>query len=219
MKSSGIKAALATVALGVVLSSSALATTIYDNGAPDQANGNEMTHWLQTEDFSVGSTSTLNGAEFWTLEAPGVSYDGTLQWTIFSDNAGNPGAIIATGVVDPNKVSTGNMVLGYYNECDYTFNTTSVSLTAGTVYHLGLHLNTSENYQNIDGIYWETTGDNGTTSGIESESGTMDNWNNNGQEHAFKLYDTPVAPVPEPSSMMLLLPGLGGLGVLFRRRK
>ena len=46
-------------------------TIIYDNGGPDQQNGNEMTEWIQAEDFNLSADSTLTSVNFWDIEAPG----------------------------------------------------------------------------------------------------------------------------------------------------
>jgi len=196
---------LAVVALGAA---SVFAGPLWvDNSPPDGANGNEMTQWLQTEDFRVPTNGTLESVIFWAFPYYGNPYDGTLQYWIFADNAGDPGAVMATGVVNPPAVPYGNTQFGP----DYTFmfNTAQVALVTGTTYHLGLHLNTKGNYQVRDNWYWESTPYNSSNTGIESMYGTMDNWYNNGVEHAFQLFQT-----PEPASVL----GLLSLALLARRR-
>lgn len=61
-----------------------------------------------------------------------------------------------------------------------------------------------------DELYWGSTGPNGTPTGRESSGGTLDNWGDNGVEHAFTLV------VPAPGATMVL--GLGGLLAARRRR-
>ena len=185
----------------------ALAGTLwYDNGLPDGANGNEMTQWLQTEDFIAPSNGSLVEIDFWAFPYGGNPYDGTVQWWIFADNGGNPGAVKATGIANPAATPWGNTQFGP----DYIFKiaTPSVALTGGTLYHLGLHMNTTGNYQVRDNWYWESTAYNSTNTGIESMYGTQDNWYNNGVEHSFQLF------VPEPVSAL----GLLSLALLARRR-
>ena len=46
-------------------------TIIYDNGGPNQQGGNEMTEWIQAEDFNLSADSTLMIVNFWDIEAPG----------------------------------------------------------------------------------------------------------------------------------------------------
>jgi hypothetical protein len=187
----------------------ASAVTIFDNGGPDQVSGNEMTHWVQTEDFVLTTDSYLTDAHFWSVE--GGSWDGTLDYFLFADAGGVPAAApFATGsAVNVSKVATGN-VLFFGSEYEYSFDLASpIPLSGGTTYWFGLHL--SNNFDR-DEIYWETTnvglGASGST-GVESEGGTFGNWFDNAQHHAFYLTGR---AIPEPTS--LALAGVSLMGVL-----
>jgi hypothetical protein len=194
-------------------------TAIFDNGAPDQHKGNEVTQWVQSEDFMVEQPEILTDCHFWTFEGAGAPaggnpWDGTLEYWVFADNAGAPGAIIDSGL-GQNKVRTGTgvIVLETYNEFAYDFDMERpVPLVAGNIYWLGLHL--ASDYTDRDEIYWETTnqglGAFGST-GIESYGGTFDNWANNDRHHAFYL------TTPELTTMALL--GFGALSLLRKRKK
>jgi len=190
------------------------AAVIFDNGAPDQQNGNEATLWIQSEDFMVKQPEILTDCHFWTLEGYGAPYggnpwDGTLQYWVFADNGGTPGAIIDSGsgqnIV---KTGTGGTANGA-NEFVYDFDLQQpVPLAADSIYWLGLHL--ASDYQDGDQIFWETTSQGWGSTGIESSGGTMDNWANNGQHHAFYL------TTPEPTTICLL--GLGALSLIRKKR-
>jgi hypothetical protein len=192
----------------------AYGVVVYDNGGPDQVGGNESTMWLQTENFQLTSPSTIGAAEFWTGEI-GSAWDGTLSWWIFDNNAGQPGTILASGAgAGVTKVATGTSMSYLGVEYKYDFSLNGVpTLAAGTTYWFGIHLSSD---WSRDEIYWETTNPSGN--GTESQGGTMDNWYNNGQEHAFNL--SGVSTVPDAcSTAMLLGLTLTFLGVARRRGK
>jgi hypothetical protein len=185
---------------------------VYDNGAADYANGNEMTAWLQAEDFVLGANASVGSATAGLLDFTGGSFgnwDGGLQWFIFNDAGGIPGAIVASGKGSNVVVNYVGTPAGFDSyELSFDFGT-GVALTAGTQYHFGLHM--ANDYATRRDIYWATTGFNATNPGTESSGGTMNNWLGNGFEHAFALY-----AVPAPSALALL--GLGGIAAGRRRR-
>lgn len=74
------------------------AGTVFSNGSADFLTGNEMTQWLQTEDFVLGSNASVAGATFSLLTFGGTAnWDGALDWYIFDSAGGNPNNIVATG--------------------------------------------------------------------------------------------------------------------------
>ena len=186
---------------------------IFNGGGPDQANGNEMTAWLQTEDFVLGSSDTLGSVKFWGIEVPGA-WDGTIEWWVFNDSGGTPGSTVASGTgVNITHTATGiTGLFGFLDEYVYTFDLNApVALNGGTTYWLGLHA--SADYTG-DGVYWETTSAGFGSTGIESQGGTQNNWFNNGVQHAFELYST----VPEPGTFVAIGMGLVGLTIARRRK-
>lgn len=184
---------------------------IYDNGAPDFLNGNELTQWLQTEDFVLGGNANVAGATFSLLNAVAgnnnANWDGGLQWWIFDSAAGNPNSIVATG--NAQNIAVNFVLNNTFDFYDVSFDFgTSVALSAGTQYHFGIHM--ANDYSSRDELYWGTTAFNNTATGRESDGGLMNNWVDNFNEHAFTLV------VPAPGATMVL--GLGGLLAARRRR-
>lgn len=207
---------------GMVLLASAFAsagTIIYDNGGPNQQNGNEMTAWVQTEDFKLASNQTVTSIHFWDIEgAPG--YAGSITWWIVGDDGnGNPNFnnILGSGSVNPTRVNTQCGVLGVFCEFSNDWNINGIALTAGVEYHLALH-NGDINHQSRDEFYWETTNANNSNTGLECGLPTacFGSWFNNGQEHAFYLDGG--TGVPEPGTLVMMGTGVLGLAGAIRRK-
>ena len=160
----------------------AAGTLLFDGGAPDLANGNEMTGWIQAEDFTLGEMVTVETVRFWSFEQPGVS-ETACDYVIYADNAG-PGTPIASGVVTLTKTLTGRQAYGYYewdNECVLA---DPVTLDPGT-YWLGLHMTSACIPVSM---YWETGSPGFGMTGRESAGCSGAGWNDNGYQHAFQLY-------------------------------
>lgn len=200
--------------LAGALSTVAQAGVVYNNGSPNQAGGNEMTAWIQSEDFILTSATTITGVLFWSFDV-GLA-DGSVSWLIYSDSAGTPGAVIGSGNTNAITRTAGAPLLTgteYMNE----FFITPTALTAGT-YHLGLH-NGTLGVTTRSEFYWETTGVQIGSFGWEDIAPFgVNGWNNNSGEHAF-LLTSDERTVPEPGSIALL--GIAaGVGLsLARRRK
>lgn len=199
-----------TTALGLLMTAAAAqGSLLFNGGVADYSNGNEFAQWLQTEDFQLGGNGTLESASFDWFAFDRSTWDGVLEWFIFDDNGGVPGSVVASGNGD-NVVNAGlGNVNGWeYFRTDFDF-TPQVNVNGSQTYWFGLHL--SGDYGTRDDIYWSTSTQSYGSAGIESNGGTQDNWSNNGQHHAFRLYG-----VPEPTTAVLL--AASALTALRRRR-
>lgn len=212
--------ALATCA-ALALTAPATAVTVYDNGLPNTVDGNDATEWVQAEDFSFGSATTITGAGVYLAGFDGIgTYDGGFQYYLFADGGGIPGAVLQTGDVSPVITDSGLPWCCGGNAYLFAFDfDTAFDADAGAIYYLGIHAANAGDFGRDD-IYWVTTDLNATNPGVESDFGTFDNWFTNFNEHAFFLTGGDVVPdVPEASTWLMMIGGLAAAGAAMRRRR
>lgn len=221
MKHKFIAKAVGALAL-LVLATAPARAQLYNNGTPNGSSGNEMTEWIQAEDFSLGSGSTLTGVTFWALYGA-AGYQGSVNWQIYGNNAGVPGSVLFSGLVTPTTTTyPAAACCGYTTGIQLDFALPSIDLGAGT-YWLGLHNGPLGTTARND-FYWASTNTNSTSTAEENDVPYSDNsWFNNGVEHAFQLSGSVdnASVTPEPATMALMATGLVGLtgGGMFRRRR
>lgn len=209
---------LLTALAAALVTASTVQAQIYSNGLPNGSNGNEMTSWIQADDFTLTTSTNVVGIRFWGIIGTGASYAGSISWRIYENNSGEPGStVLHSGTFTGSGVGQGPVAIEGYTRYQFDI-PTAFTLGAGT-YWLGLHNGDYTNTARAE-FYWETTDANETASGREDESPfDSGGWYNNGNEHAFELLGESSTSVPEPASISLLVVGIAGLGVAAKRRR
>ena len=202
------------------------ATILYNNGAPDQNSADDITDTLVAEDFILGGPANLTSFEFWNVQGVAGDYNGSINWFIYNNGPGTPGAtILAQGSAATGgqitRTSTANTCCGGFNEFDNVINMAasltsgSLNLAAGTFW-LAIHDGDISNTTFLD-FYWETSASNATTPGQAQDLTAGPGWSSTLQEHAFNISGDSLG-VPEPATWLFMAAGLGALA-LVRRRK
>jgi hypothetical protein len=208
----------------LVMAQPGRASTLYDNGGPNQANGLEMTVQIMADDFTLGAASVIDAVRFWDID--GGAYHGSIEWQIYTNDPilPQPVTLIASGNVVPVRTATANFVLGYA-EYQNDLAIGPVALLPGR-YWLGLHngdLSFTGSSPYGDEFFWETTNNYIGNLGARSDPAPfgVGGWDGTGGEFAFLVAGTEtdgVAPTPASAcGGAALLAGFGGLRCLRRR--
>lgn len=210
-----LKAVVLAGVLLTALGGAAQAALVYDNGAPNAANGVEMTHWIEADDFSLGLPTAITDIRFWALS--GSNYAGSVVWSVYADNGGMPGTLLDRGSAAP--VGVFHHATPWGDSHQYDFSVGSVSLGAGT-YWLGLH-NGPLTSTVHSSFYWEIANSN-STSYVHLDEAPFDDgswYDGYAFQQAFMLFGNPTgSTVPAPGAILLGTLGTGLVGFLRRRR-
>src|SRR6185437_9686455 len=170
------------------------AAIVYDNGgpaAPDEFTdiGSEMTRWIEADNFSLATTDTITGVEFWELDREDLSsYQGSISWFIYADNSGAPGTVLDSGSVVPTRTATGFVYQSVFTEFDTTFSIPAFTATGGTTSWLGLH-NGPTTFDTNEQFFWELTNGGSAPANHDFDLTTSGPWNESFLELAFNLSD------------------------------
>jgi len=204
-------------ALALVATQVSFAAEVYNNGAPDQVYGVNMSASEVAEDFTLGAATTVTNIRFWSLQSAPGDYLGNLYWAVYDNASGSPGGIVSSGTVAATSVATGGASGFGYSEYAFNVNVVDFALLAGN-YWLGLH-NEPLNAVSPTEMLWSTTG-----SVVGSESKYFDStfgWVDAGTHLAFALDGTgvvdPPTGVPEPGTLALIGLALAAARIAGRR--
>ncbi|MFM9915631.1 MAG: PEP-CTERM sorting domain-containing protein [Rhizobacter sp.] len=210
-----LRAGIAALALGAAQLGAA--APVYDNGAPDQVYGTQMSDAVVAEDFVLAAEAAITNLRFWSIQSAPADYLGSVYWAIYSDAAGTPGGLLFGGITVPTTaVATGNSTGFGYAEYVFDADVLDFALGAGT-YWLGLHNGPATSIDATE-MLWSTT-----ASVVGSESMYFDatsGWLGGGTHLAFALDGTFVGNPPPPPPTGAPEPGtlaLVGLAVMAAR--
>jgi len=160
---------------------------IFDGGGPNLVNAFEMTIAVEADDFEFTEDMILTDVHLWGCDR-NTPWDGTIEWWIFDDNTGSPGAIVDQGngiLVD--RTFTGETVPSACPEFVMDFDLDhDVPLDGNVRYWLGLHM--ADSFDPSEEVFWERTDNIFGSNGMASIGGTFDNWiDPSGGNYAFFL--------------------------------
>lgn len=208
----GWRQTLAAAAIAFGFAHAAQATVVFNNGAPDQGFGTNMSANVVAEDFSLGIATNVTSIRFWSIQSAAGDYLGNLSWSIYSNSGAQPGAVVTSGLFTGAGVATGASTAFGYSEFVFDI-PTSFALAAGD-YWLGL-ANTPLNPVNPTEMLWETTAGGLGSNGLYLDGA---NWIDSLNDHAFLINSTPVVVgVPEPGTLALLMITLAAAGIARRK--
>lgn len=199
--------------IGMLALGTANAGIVFDNGGPAQ-NGVGVVSGGSTatlDDFIVGTTTILTDGHFWTIEDRTAVWDGSLIYTIWSDNNGAPGSIITGGLGQNVTKTLVGPISATFNEYAWDFDFAAPFVAdPGVNYWFGLFLGAGSQY-----LYWEqSTAGQGQNSYVILNN-DLKTLTQTPLELAFYLTGTKV-PVAAPWALMLL--GLVPMVIVRRRR-
>ena len=205
-------------ALALVATQVSFAAEVYNNGAPDQVSGTQMSEHLVAEDFTLAAATTVGSFRFWSIQQSAADYLGSVYWAVHSNVGGSPGATILFGgtTVAAAAAPTGASTVFGYDEYLFNIDVADFVLPAGN-YWFALHNGPLTEIKPTE-MLWETTGT------IGSESKYFDSsfgWTDAGTNLAFVLNGTgvvdPPTGVPEPGTLALIGLALAAARIAGRR--
>lgn len=207
----------ATCACLAIVSSSAYASTIYDNGTPNQLNAHNIGGFIAADDFSFTSAATLTGAQIYFSTELALSdwevngYASSFTYYLYEDSYGKPGPLLTFGQTQNTTITTSGIPSVGSTTLLMTFDlVNSFSVMADTTYWLGME-------SSKDFIFWSDTSSTHGYPSYQRRIGGTSLWSQSDTDLAYTLSGTQVVPVP--AAIWLFGSGLIGLIGVARRKK
>lgn len=195
-----------TLAFPLLTAPVAAQSILYNNGAPGATGDLINAARILSDDFALASAVSVTRIRFFTANFTEVpsEYSGTFNWAILLDDAGTPGAILASGTANP--IATPFSVIGTSTISQFDITIAALLLGPGT-YRLQLQDPLSEGT-----FYWARTAAVTGAPGYDALTGPRL------IDYSFEILGS-TAVVPEPATVALLAFGLVViLGTAARRR-
>lgn len=219
------KITIFVIFLGIsLISGVSFAGVIYDNGGPDpdgNAYFNDSGTYdnLNADSFTLqAGANTITDIHWWGVYTDNVAKDDNFTIVIYdtSGAAFLPGnSVSPINSFNESRSDTGLDLFGALDIYSYSVFIDPITLNFGETYWLEVLNNTTPNEQGWAWA-WVTSQLDGDHAYWQSNNGEY--WAPTFDNLAFNLTND-AAPVPEPSTFLLLGGGLAGLGFVVRRRK
>jgi hypothetical protein len=191
---------LSLTAAVCLLTLSASATILYDNGPDDNVNAFNISQFAVADSFDLTGSPIVSGVVFTNWLFPGdspVGVDWAIQATPFGTNL-----FSGTAAISSSFLGTNSLGADVYLD---TISLPNVSLASGTWY---LQL-TNETTTISDTGFW-----------AESDGPSLAFQSGNGQipSESFQILGTNGVTTPEPGTLVMLGSGILGIGSILRRK-
>lgn len=201
----------------LLMAAPASAVTVYSNGDLNRTGGTSMTDVPSAHDFTLETSESLTGVTLFALDLFGELGTLPMNYSIYADNGGAPGATLASGIATDFAFTSFGQQNGFGNpEFKVSFRfAQAIDVAANTTYWLGLLYGDGTPGR---GVFWSNIPDNGTAQGSEFRDGA---WFTAFPEASFALEtgERVVSAVPEPATWAMLVGGFGLAGASLRCRR